>query len=85
MNGYVWFRITLLDTSGQVIAQWPYDSAFPIMAPRFTYPNLNAQCPYMIEFVNNDIREYLPLPAGVTLNDAIDRTVREFAVKVGGR
>ena len=83
MNTRLYFRITLTECNGQVIASWPYDAAFPVTAPRFTYPNLNAQSPYQIRF-DGELIWQRSILAGIDINDAIEKAVREFVAEIGG-
>jgi hypothetical protein len=46
----LWVMITLYDYVGPRLATWTWDEMYPGVPPRFSYPNDNASCPYMIEF-----------------------------------
>ena len=71
----LYFRIQLKDVNGQILAQWPHDEKFPVIPPRFTYPNEDYRLPYIIEFYDCMIYTH-PLPANIDLNLAIDDAIR---------
>ena len=80
MNNRLYFRIQLIDPGGQVIASWPYDKMFPVIAPRFTYPNEDYRAPYVIEFYDAMVHTRT-LPVKIDLNLAIDDAIRHHIDK----
>ena len=80
MSGPLYFRIQVKETGGQIIAQWPYDKMFPVIPPRFSYPNEDYRAPYIIEFYDAMIYAH-PLPANIDLNLAIDDAIRHHISK----
>jgi hypothetical protein len=80
MSKPLWVWITLYDVGGQVLASWPYDEIHPVIPPRFTYPNENHACPYVIEFRWIQIwKVTLPI---MDLNLAIDYATRLCVAKI---
>jgi hypothetical protein len=71
----IFFNITLYDCNGQRLAQWNYDSMYPVTPPTFTYPNENSAVPYVIEFRDKMVWKEL-LDVG-DLNAAIRRKTQE--------
>lgn len=77
MTKPLWFRITLYDCNGMHLATWNYDEMFPVIPPRFTYPNENNMCPYSIK-IDHILSYQYPLPANININMAISDTVNQF-------
>lgn len=71
----LYFRIQLEDPGCQVIATWPHDEMFPVIPPRFTYPNKNSSTPYVIKFYDCMTYTYT-LATNIDLNLAIDDAIR---------
>lgn len=77
---YIW--ISLIDCIQMTIASWPYDEQFPVIPPRFTYPNESRANPYCLQFHYTSHSDRIVLPAGMDLNLAIDQATREYVAGV---
>lgn len=75
----VWFfRVYIQDTMGTIIAEWQNEKQFPVIPPRFTYPNNDPKSPYIIGFRSFGRVLTQPLETNMDINLAIDRAIRNY-------